>query len=102
LRNEEAPTSTLELLQRLTSFRTISCEPNINLIEFVREYLSERSIASELTLAENGTKAILFATIGPPDVTGILLSGHTDVVPVEGQSWSSDPFKLRLGQGRAG
>jgi len=93
--------STLDLLGRLTSFPTVSREPNIHLIEFVREYLAERSIVSELTLAENGSKANLFATIGPPDIPGVLLSGHTDVVPVEGQPWSSDPFKLRLQQGRA-
>jgi acetylornithine deacetylase len=93
--------STLQLLDRLISFNTVSREPNIHLIEFIREFLSERSIASELTLTEDGMKANLFATIGPSDVPGVLLSGHTDVVPVDGQTWSSDPFKLRIERGRA-
>lgn len=92
--------STLDLLDRLISFPTISRDPNIHLIEFVREYLADLSIESELIPSADGAKANLFATIGPSDVSGILLSGHTDVVPVDGQRWSSDPFSARSQGGR--
>ncbi len=90
------PASTLELLDRLIAFPTVSCDPNRELIEFVRGFLVERGIASELYLAERGRKANLFATLGPTDRPGIMLSGHTDVVPVEGQAWSKDPFRMTL------
>lgn len=92
---------TLTILDRLVSFATVSRDPNRPLIDFVRAFLAGHGIESEIVEAEGGRKANLFATIGPRDRPGIMLSGHTDVVPVDGQSWSSDPFRLRVADGRA-
>ena len=93
--------NTLELLDRLIAFPTVSRDPNRELIEFVRQFLAERGIGSDLYLAEDGRKANLFATIGPADKPGVMLSGHTDVVPVDGQNWSKDPFRMALADGNA-
>jgi acetylornithine deacetylase len=94
-------TLTLELLERLIAFPTVSRDPNRALIDFVVGFLAERGIESELIATPDGRKANLFATVGPKDVPGVMLSGHTDVVPVEGQAWSSDPFRLSMRDGRA-
>jgi acetylornithine deacetylase len=83
-----------DLLARLVAFDTTSHKSNQRIIRFVQEYLSLHGVASQLVPAPDGEKASLFATIGPPGVGGIALSGHTDVVPVDGQAWSSDPFTL--------
>jgi acetylornithine deacetylase len=91
----------LDILDKLVSFPTVSRDPNRALIDFVRDFLAARGIASELVLAEGGAKANLLATVGPADVPGIVLSGHTDVVPVDGQAWTSDPFRLALRDGKA-
>ena len=64
------------------------------LIDFVRAYLDEHGIESRLVPDETGAKANLYATIGPTDRPGVMLSGHSDVVPVEGQAWTSDPFAV--------
>ncbi len=85
---------TLDILERLISFDTTSRNPNMNLIDFVRELLRENSIESQIIVDETGTKANLFATTGPTERGGVMLSGHTDVVPVDGQNWSMDPFRL--------
>lgn len=92
---------TIDILDRLIAFPTVSRDPNRELMEFVRAYLAERGVESELILAEEGRKANLFATIGPKDRPGVMLSGHTDVVPVDGQAWSRDPFRLDVENGRA-
>jgi acetylornithine deacetylase len=81
-----------QLLDRLIGFDTTSRNSNLALIAFVQDYLDRLGIASELIFDATGTKANLFATIGPSDGAGIVLSGHSDVVPVDGQDWSSDPF----------
>lgn len=94
-------TRTLELLDRLIGFPTVSRDPNRALIDFVAAFLAERDIESELVATPDGRKANLFATIGPKDVSGVMLSGHTDVVPVDGQDWSSDPFRMAVRDGRA-
>lgn len=94
-------TTTLDLLDRLIGFATVSRDPNRDLIEFVRAHLAARGIESELFFAEDGRKANLFATVGPRDVPGVMLSGHTDVVPVDGQNWSKDPFRMSVSGGRA-
>jgi acetylornithine deacetylase len=86
--------SVLELLDRLVAFDTTSHKSNLALIRFVEDYLVHHKVASRLVRSPDGTKANLFATIGPVGVPGIALSGHTDVVPVDGQSWSTDPFRL--------
>jgi len=85
----------LEILERLISFPTVSRDSNLSLIEFVRDFLTSRSLASRLYMDSAGRKANLYASVGPPDQPGVLLSGHTDVVPVEGQRWSSAPFQLQ-------
>ncbi|MBB3810050.1 acetylornithine deacetylase [Pseudochelatococcus contaminans] len=93
--------SSLELLARLVGFNTISSESNLDLIDFIAEYLAGWGVASVRIPDETGRKAALFATIGLADRGGVVLSGHTDVVPVEGQPWSSDPFRLTVRDGRA-
>jgi len=89
-----------ELLDRLVGFDTTSSKSNLELISFVEDYLLAHGIASDRVTSEDGGKANLFATIGPDSAGGIGLSGHTDVVPVEGQDWSTDPFVLTARQGR--
>ena len=92
--------NTIEFLEKLISFNTVSRESNLALIEFVREYLASHGVECSLTHNDEKTKANLHAVIGPADVPGVMLSGHTDVVPVDGQDWSSDPFTLRTHEGR--
>lgn len=89
----------LDILTRLVAFPTVSRESNLELIEWVRDYLAQHGVQSRLTYDSSGKKANLFATIGEGRKPGIVLSGHTDVVPVEGQEWASDPFKLRIQDG---
>ena len=86
--------SSIEMIRKLVAFDTTSRESNLGLIEFVRAYLAEHGVDSELFHDDERRKANLFATIGPKDRGGIVLSGHTDVVPVDGQEWLSDPFTL--------
>ena len=88
------------LLQTLVGFDTTSRESNLQLIAFVRDYLASHGVASELIYNEARTKANLFASIGPVELPGIVLSGHTDVVPVDGQPWSVPPFELTERDGR--
>jgi acetylornithine deacetylase len=95
-----APVTTLEILDKLVSFPTVSRDSNRDLIDFVRSFLAARNIEAELICTGDGRKANLFATVGRKDIPGVMLSGHTDVVPVDGQSWSSDPFRTRLSSGR--
>ncbi|MBT3989696.1 MAG: acetylornithine deacetylase [Rhodospirillaceae bacterium] len=83
-----------ELLRSLISFATVSAYSNKELIAFVQDYLAEFGIICNIAPNEDGTKADLIATIGPMAPGGIVLSGHTDVVPVEGQDWHSDPFEM--------
>jgi acetylornithine deacetylase len=92
--------SATELLARLVQFDTTSHRTNMPLVHFVEDYLAQHGVASQLVVGEDGVKASLYATIGPPGTPGVALSGHTDVVPVEGQTWSSDPFALRERGGR--
>lgn len=84
----------LDLLDRLIAFPTVSRDGNIDLIRYVGEFLASAGIESRLFPHENGDRASLFATIGPDGPGGVVLSGHTDVVPVDGQAWTSDPFRL--------
>ncbi|PJX12912.1 acetylornithine deacetylase [Halomonas sp. 141] len=85
------------LLTRLVAFDTTSSASNLALIEFVEAHLTKAGVASERVMSPCGTKANLIARIGPDAPGGVMLSGHTDVVPVVGQPWSSDPFTLRDG-----
>jgi acetylornithine deacetylase len=88
------------MLERLVAFPTVSRDSNMALIEFVRDWLAAGGVASQLFVDASGQKANLYATVGPREASGVLLSGHTDVVPVEGQQWSSDPFRLAERSGR--
>ena len=92
--------SSQALLARLVGFATVSRDSNLELIGFIRDYLAGLGVDSELFLNEEGTKANLFATIGPTDRGGVVLSGHTDVVPVDGQAWTVEPFALTEREGR--
>lgn len=92
--------SSQQLLGRLIGFATVSRDSNLQLIGFIRDYLAELGVASELFFNAEGTKANLFASIGPTDRGGVVLSGHTDVVPVDGQAWSVDPFFMTERDGR--
>ncbi|WP_281018296.1 MULTISPECIES: acetylornithine deacetylase [unclassified Minwuia] len=86
--------STLEILDRLIAFDTTSRYSNLELIDWVVDFLAQRGVECQLLHDESGEKANLWATIGPKDVPGIMLSGHSDVVPVDGQDWSTDPFAM--------
>jgi acetylornithine deacetylase len=94
-----APTARA-LLEQLVAFDTTSRDSNLHLIRFVESLLAERGVRSTLIHDATGTKANLFATIGPEVDGGVVLSGHTDVVPVDGQDWSSDPFRAVERDGR--
>jgi acetylornithine deacetylase len=88
------------LLERLVAFPTVSRESNLPLVDFVESYLAGHGIASVRVANEDGTKAAIYAHAGPPIDGGVVLSGHTDVVPVDGQDWSSDPFTVTERDGR--
>jgi acetylornithine deacetylase len=90
-----------ELLTTLVAFDTTSAKSNLKLIDFVRAHLEGHGVASTLIPSEDGAKASLFATIGPANgESGIGLSGHSDCVPVEEQTWASDPFTLTARDGK--
>jgi len=86
--------TSLEHLEKLIAFPSVSRDPNLDLIAYVRDFLGSFGVDSLVVHNEDGRKANLWATIGPKHVPGIVLSGHTDVVPVDGQPWTSDPFEL--------
>lgn len=90
----------IDILATLVGFDTTSRGSNLALIEWVEAYLSGLGVASKRVPNADGTKANLLATIGPDVVGGVVLSGHTDVVPVDGQDWSSDPWTLTERDGR--
>ena len=83
-----------QILERLVGFPTVSRDSNLALIEYVRDFLTSCGVGARLYADESGRKANLYAVVGPRDRGGVLLSGHTDVVPVDGQKWTSDPFRL--------
>lgn len=92
-----ASAASVEMIRKLIGFPTVSRESNLDLIDFVREYLKPLDAEVRLTFDDDKRKANLFATLGPRGNAGgggIVLSGHTDVVPVQGQAWDSDPFTL--------
>lgn len=89
-----------QLLDRLIGFPTISTDSNTDLIHFAAGYLESLGAKVRISPDETGLKANLFATLGPETDGGIVLSGHSDVVPVEGQDWTSDPFIMREEPGR--
>jgi len=88
------------MIARLVAFDTVSSKSNLPLIEDVKAYLAEHGVECHLVPNEEGTKANLYATIGPNVAGGVVLSGHTDVVPVDDQDWSTDPFEVVEKDGR--
>ncbi|MBB1610475.1 MULTISPECIES: acetylornithine deacetylase [unclassified Pseudomonas] len=92
--------SSRDILARLIAFDTVSRNSNLALIKYIQDYLAGLGVDSELFFDEAGGKANLFATLGPLDRGGVCLSGHTDVVPVDGQNWSVPPFELTENDGR--
>jgi acetylornithine deacetylase len=91
---------TVEILRALVAFDTTSHRSNLDLIRWVASYLGAHGVEARLIHSDDGTKANLLATIGPNVAGGIVLSGHTDVVPVADQAWDSDPFTLVERDGR--
>ncbi len=83
-----------EMIEALVGFDTVSSKSNLELIEFVEKYLLSHGVESHRVYNADKTKANLFATVGPNIEGGVILSGHTDVVPVEGQAWVTDPFSI--------
>ncbi|MDG2528813.1 acetylornithine deacetylase [Caulobacter endophyticus] len=90
----------VDILAKLVSFDTTSRGSNLALIEWVEAYLSDLGVASQRVPNADGTKSNLMASIGPATPGGVVLSGHTDVVPVDGQPWTSDPWTLTERDGR--
>ena len=86
--------STTEMLSKLIAFDTTSSKSNKPMIDFISEFLNRHNITCNIGSNQEGTKGDLLATIGPMVEGGIVLSGHTDVVPVDGQDWNSNPFTL--------
>ena len=89
-----------EMLEKLVGFPTVSDVSNLDLINFVQDYLAGHGVRSQLVYDETGEKASLYAVVGPNVEGGVVLSGHTDVVPVVGQAWESDPFSVTEKDGR--
>ncbi|MEY4982497.1 MAG: acetylornithine deacetylase [Pseudomonadota bacterium] len=88
------------ILERLVAFDTVSAKPNRALIDWVQGLLAGAGVESVVIPDATGGKANLYATVGPADRGGVMLSGHTDVVPVEGQAWTHPPFALTEAEGR--
>lgn len=83
-----------EILAHLITFPVLGGESNLSIIHWIKEYIESHGVATTLVPNEEGTKVSLHCRIGPAVDGGVILSGHTDVVPVEGQDWATDPFKL--------
>jgi acetylornithine deacetylase len=88
------------ILDRLVAFPTVSRDSNLDLIDWVEGWLDDRGIPAQRHWNEDRTKAALFAHVGPDIAGGVVLSGHTDVVPVDGQAWTSDPWTVTEREGR--
>lgn len=84
--------TTLEILDALIGFPSVSRDSNLDIVSWIEHYLARHGVRSQRVLDKTGAKSSILATIGPSNRTGIVLSAHTDVVPVEGQNWSSPPF----------
>lgn len=99
----QTPTLSTEsraMIERLIAFNTVSRDSNLGLIEWVRDYLERLGAKSRLTYDATGKKANLFATLGESNLPGLVLSGHSDVVPIDGQDWDSDPFRATEKDGK--
>lgn len=92
--------SARKLLDRLVAFPTVSDQSNLDLVNFVKDYLLAHKVTPVIVPSPDRNKAALYANIGPAVPGGLVLSGHTDVVPVKGQDWDSDPFVVTERDGR--
>lgn len=90
----------VDMIQRLVAFNTVSRNPNREIIDFIHARLAGLGVESRIIPGGEEGKACLFATVGPAGRPGVVLSGHTDVVPVDGEAWSSDPFAAEVRDGR--
>lgn len=100
-RVEPDVTQTLDILERLIGFESVSHNSNLDIIDYIDDFLRARGFSVHRVPSSDGAKAGLFAVLGPINLAGILLSAHTDVVPVAGQSWTTDPFRLTCKHDRA-
>lgn len=89
-----------EILDRLVGFRTVSRSSNLDLIDWVEDYLGQYGVKAHRVWNADRSKAALYANVGPEAAGGVVLSGHTDVVPVDGQDWTSDPWVVTERDGR--
>lgn len=94
------PLSPRAILDKLVSFPTVSRDSNLALVDWVEEYLAGFGVAAHRVPSPCGAKASLYANVGPDVPGGVVLSGHTDVVPVDGQDWDSDPWRVTERDGR--
>ena len=92
--------NSIKMIEKLVSFDTTSRLSNLALIEFIEGYLQKLGIKSTIVHSEDKKKANLYATLGDTNSPGIMLSGHTDVVPVDGQDWDTKPFEIATSQDR--
>jgi acetylornithine deacetylase len=90
----------IEIIRELVAFPTVSRNPNRELLAYTTRFLEQHGVRSDILWNADGSKGNLWATIGPPDVPGVILSGHSDVVPADEANWTGDPFKLRMDEGR--
>src|SRR5262245_39024820 len=90
----------IDILRTVVAFDTTSRRSNLELIQWVEAYLADLGVPTRRVPNADGSKSNLMATIGPAVDGGVVLSGHTDVVPVDGQPWSSDPWVLTERDGR--
>ena len=88
------------MIDVLVGMPTVSRDSNLELINFVRDYLADYGVVSTLVENDDGSKANLYASVGPLEEGGVVLSGHTDVVPIDDQDWNSDPFEVSEADGR--
>ena len=91
---------TVDILERLVGFPSVSGRPNGDIVGYIKDYLAGHGVEASISYHEDGERANLFATLGPEVDGGVVLNGHTDVVAVEGQDWSTDPFTLARLDGR--
>lgn len=84
----------IKILEQLVGFHSVSGNPNIQITGYIQQYLLQHRVESTFSFDETGERANIFATIGPAIDGGVVLNGHTDVVPVDGQDWATDPFVL--------
>jgi acetylornithine deacetylase len=90
----------VDMIRRLVAFNTVSRNPNRDIIDFIHAYLAGLGVEARIIPGAEEGKACLLATVGPAGRPGIVLSGHTDVVPVDGEAWSSDPFAAEVRDGK--